>query len=189
MYNFKKKFIGILGGTFDPPHEGHEFISRYAILKLNVQEVWWIVTSRNPLKSKSNSYDKRLAAVRKFLLGSKIKLVEIENKKSLYAIDTIYYLKNKFRTKNFIWLMGADNLENLHLWKEWKNFFYNIPIAIFDRPSYSLIITKSKPLYFFRKARINNNILKKSKSIPTPCWTFVRGLKNNNSSSYIRNSR
>ena len=63
MKNSNKKLIGILGGTFDPPHEGHKFISKYALLRLNLQEVWWIVTSRNPLKEKSSNYLKRLKDV------------------------------------------------------------------------------------------------------------------------------
>ena len=85
--------------------------------------------------------------------------------------------------------MGTDNLQNLHEWKEWKKIFYNIPIAIFDRPSYSFNITKSKALFFFRKARIKNILLAKSQSILLPSWTFISGLKNNLSSSVIRKSK
>ncbi len=181
--------IGILGGTFDPPHEGHKFISKYALLKLNLQEVWWIVTSKNPLKNRSSSYLKRIKSVRRFLDSRRIKLVEIEKDKNLYAIDTILYLKNRFKDKKFIWLMGSDNIEKLHMWKEWKEIFYNIPIAIFDRPPYSLLITKSKALFFFRKARIKNILSKNSVFISAPKWTFVSGLKNHLSSSFIRQSR
>ena len=189
MKKSKKKLIGILGGTFDPPHEGHKFISRYALIRLNLQEVWWIVTSRNPLKEKSSNYLKRLEEVKKFLNFRRVKLLEIEEEKNLFAIETILYLKKRFKDKNFIWLMGTDNLEKLHMWKEWKKIFYNIPIAIFHRPSYSLNITKSKALFFFRKARIKNIVSKKSHLITPPLWTFISGLKNHCSSSYIRNSR
>ena len=181
--------IGILGGSFDPPHSGHEFISNYALIRLNLQEVWWIVTIRNPLKKKSSSYINRIKKVKKFLDSNKIKLVEIREDKNLFAIDTILYLKKKYKNKNFIWLMGTDNLERFHLWKDWKKIFYNIPIAIFDRPSYSLNITKSKALFYFRKARIKNIRSKKTKKISPPLWTFISGLKNHLSSSYIRNKR
>ena len=85
--------------------------------------------------------------------------------------------------------MGTDNLQNLHEWKEWKKIFYNIPIAIFDRPSYSFSITKSKALFFFRKARIKNILLAKSQSILPPSWTFISGLKNHLSSSFFRKSK
>ena len=181
--------IGILGGSFDPPHDGHKFISQYALMRLNLQEVWWIVTFKNPLKTKSNSYAKRLTKVKKFLKHRRIKILEIRADKNIYAIDTILYIKNKFKNKKFIWLMGTDNLENLHEWKEWKKIFYNIPIAIFGRPSYSLNITKSKALFFFRKARIKNILFEKSHSILPPSWSFISGLKNHLSSSCIRKSK
>ena len=67
MHKSTRKMIGILGGSFDPPHDGHKFISQYALMRLNLQEVWWIVTFKNPLKIKSNSYAKRLKQVKKFL--------------------------------------------------------------------------------------------------------------------------
>ena len=181
--------IGILGGSFDPPHEGHKFISQYALMRLNLQEVWWIVTAKNPLKIKSNSYAYRLKQVKQFLKFRRIKILEIREDKSIYAIDTIFYIKNKFKTKQFIWLMGTDNLGDFHEWKEWKKIFYNIPIAIFDRPSYSFNITKSKALFFFRKARIKNILLAKTQLISPPSWTFVSGLKNHLSSSSIRKSK
>ena len=175
-----------MGGTFDPPHNGHIFISKYAILRLNLKEVWWVVTFSNPFKKQSSSYKKRILFTKRFLRSTNIKLLEINNNDNKYAIDTIVYLKKKFKQKKFIWLMGTDNLKNLHLWKDWKNFFYNIPIAIFDRPSYSFNITKSKALLFFRKARIKNNFVKKSDLLLPPKWVFVSGMKKNQSSSDLR---
>ena len=183
-----KKIVGILGGTFDPPHDGHKFISNYAMLKLNLNEVWWVV-SKNPFKPKSNSLQIRQKSVKKFLNSRKIKYIEIKSIHSNYAIDSIKYLKSKFRNYKFIWLMGTDNLYDFHLWKNWREIFYNIPIAIFDRPPYSFIITKSKALLFFRKFRIKKNISKSLKLSKLPSWTFINGLKNNQSSSYIRKNR
>ena len=178
--------IGILGGSFDPPHNGHKFISQYAMMRLNLQEVWWIVTYKNPLKKKSKSYNHRFKQVKNFVKFRRIKILKIREDKNIYAIDTILYIQNKFKNKKFIWLMGTDNLKNLHEWKEWKKIFYNIPIAIFDRPSYHLNITKSKALSFFRKARIKNNFFIKATNLIPPKWIFVSGMKNNQSSSYLR---
>ena len=87
--------IGILGGSFDPPHDGHKFISQYALMRLNLKEVWWIVTFKNPLKIKSNSYANRLKQVKKFLKFRRIKILEIRADKNIYAIDTILYIKKK----------------------------------------------------------------------------------------------
>lgn len=187
MFNSKKKFVGILGGTFDPPHEGHLFISKFAKIKLDVGEVWWIVTTTNPLKKNKVDYKKRLKKVKRFLMNHHIKVLEIQDlSKNTYTVDLLEYLFKKFPHKKFIWLMGADNLFSFHLWRDWKKIFYNIPIAIFDRPSYSLNITKSKALYFFRKARIKNFISEKTKNISLPMWSFISGLKNHKSSSKIR---
>ena len=181
--------IGILGGSFDPPHNGHKFVSQYAMMRLNLQEVWWIVAYKNPFKKKSNSFNYRFKKVKNFIKFRRIKILKVREDKNIYAIDTILYIKNKFKNKKFIWLMGTDNLQNLHEWKEWKKIFYNIPIAIFDRPPYSLNITKSKALFFFRKARIKNILLAKTELISPPSWTFISGLKNHLSSSFIRKSK
>ena len=141
MFNSKKKFVGILGGTFDPPHEGHLFISKFAKIKLDVGEVWWIVTTTNPLKKNKVDYKKRLKKVKRFLMNHHIKVLEIQDlSKNTYTVDLLEYLFKKFPHKKFVWLMGADNLFSFHLWRDWKKIFYNIPIAIFDRPPYSLSI-------------------------------------------------
>ena len=145
----KKNFVGILGGTFNPPHEGHLFISNYALKRLDLGEIWWIVTKKNPLKKNQKSFQKRFENVKNFLINKNIKIIEISNSKNIYTIDVLEYLYTKFPDKKFIWLMGVDNLKNFIYGKTGKNF-YNIPIAIFDRPFYSLNITTSKVSSFFK---------------------------------------
>ena len=85
--------------------------------------------------------------------------------------------------------MGIDNLDKFHFWLGWKEIFSKVPIAIFDRPSYSFIITKSKALLFFRKFRIKKNFSKSLNPSKLPSWAFISGLKNNQSSSYLRKNR
>ena len=187
MFNSKKKFVGILGGTFDPPHEGHLFISKFAKIKLDVGEVWWIVTTTNPLKKNKVDYKKRLRKVKRFLMNHHIKVLEIQDlSKNTYTVDLLEYLFKKFPHKKFIWLMGADNLFSFHLWRDWKKIFYNIPIAIFDRPSYSLNITKSKALNYFKKKRIKNKLSRQFKYMKPPKWIFVNGFVHPQSSTKIR---
>ena len=141
MKKSKKNFIGVLGGTFNPPHKGHLFISNYALQRLELGEIWWIVTKKNPLKKKTKNHLKRLEDVKKFRKNRNIKIIETcDSKETIYTIDVIRYLYKTYPDKKFIWLMGIDNLKSFHLWKDWKKIFYNIPIAIFDRPFYSLDI-------------------------------------------------
>ena len=184
MFNSKKKFVGILGGTFDPPHEGHLFISKFAKIKLDVGEVWWIVTTTNPLKKNKVDYKKRLKKVKRFLMNHHIKVLEIQDlSKNTYTVDLLEYLFKKFPHKKFIWLMGADNLFSFHLWRDWKKIFYNIPIAIFDRPPYSLSISKAKAILYFKEDRINSKLSRNLKFMKPPKWLFLTGLTNLQSST------
>ena len=190
MFNSKKKFIGILGGTFDPPHEGHLFISKFAKIKLDVGEVWWIVTTTNPLKKNKVDYKKRLKKVKRFLMNHHIKVLEIQDlSKNTYTVDLLEYLFKKFPHKKFIWLMGADNLFSFHLWRDWKKIFYNIPIAIFDRPPYSLSISKAKAILYFKEDRINSKLSRNLKFMKPPKWLFLTGLSNLQSSTKIRQKK
>jgi nicotinate-nucleotide adenylyltransferase len=190
LFNSKKKFVGILGGTFDPPHEGHLFISKFAKIKLDVGEVWWIVTTTNPLKKNKVDYKKRLKKVKRFLMNHHIKVLEIQDlSKNTYTIDLLEYLFKKFPHKKFIWLMGADNLFSFHLWRDWKKIFYNIPIAIFDRPPYSLSISKAKAILYFKEDRINSKLSRNLKFMKPPKWLFLTGLTNLQSSTKIRQKK
>ena len=190
MFNSKKKFVGILGGTFDPPHEGHLFISKFAKIKLDISEVWWIVTTTNPLKKNKVDYKKRLKKVKRFLMNHHIKVLEIQDlSKNTYTVDLLEYLFKKFPHKKFIWLMGADNLFSFHLWRDWKKIFYNIPIAIFDRPPYSLSISKAKAILYFKEDRINSKLSRNLKFMKPPKWLFLTGLTNLQSSTKIRQKK
>ena len=190
MLNSKKKFVGILGGTFDPPHEGHLFISKFAKIKLDVGEVWWIVTTTNPLKKNKVDYKKRLRKVKRFLMNHHIKVLEIQDlSKNTYTVDLLEYLFKKFPHKKFVWLMGADNLFSFHLWRDWKKIFYNIPIAIFDRPPYSLSISKAKAILYFKEDRINSKLSRNLKFMKPPKWLFLTGLTNLQSSTKIRQKK
>ena len=92
----KRKNIGILGGTFDPPHSGHIFISNFSLIKLGLDEVWWIVTKKNPLKKNSSKYEVRLSNTKTFVSSRKIKILEIKDNANLFSIDLIKFLKKNF---------------------------------------------------------------------------------------------
>tara|TARA_B100000886_G_scaffold300341_1_gene229320 strand:+ start:2852 stop:3412 length:561 start_codon:yes stop_codon:yes gene_type:complete len=182
----KKKYIGILGGTFDPPHSGHFYISRNGLIKLGLDEIWWIVTKQNPFKDTSTSIEDRYKLTLQLLKSNKIKLIKIPINETFYTINSINYLKKKFPNYGFLWMMGIDNVVKFHLWKQWKKIFSCIPIAIFDRPFYSLLLYKSKALSFYRGKRIKIKEAKLLKLLPPPRWVFLTGFNHSVSSTKLR---
>ena len=139
------KHVGILGGSFDPPHRGHIYISLEAKKILSLDQVWWLVTPQNPLKIiKPATYEERVNNCHDILKTHPILLKEIEKKiNSKYSYYTIKYLRHRYSNIKFYWLMGADNLVNFHKWQNWKQFFNQISIVIFRRHGYNNAALKS----------------------------------------------
>ena len=124
------------------------------------------------------------------MVNQHIRVLEIQDlSKNIYTIDVLEYLFKKFPQKKFIWLMGADTLLNFHLWRDWKKIFYNIPIAIFDRPFYSLNISKAKATLHFKEDKISSKLSRKLKFMKTPSWSFITGLTHLQSSTKIRQKK
>ena len=186
----KKKSIGLLGGTFDPIHNGHLRISMLALRHFCLDEVWWIISLANPLKKKQNitSFEERIKKAKAYPKGKKIIVSGIEKEiKTPYSIDVINYLIKKNRKIQFVWLQGVDNLEKMHEWKKWREIFYKLPIAIFDRPFYSLNIINSKSIGFFKNKRTKKVHSSNLKSLRPPCWIFHYGWGCRISSTIIKN--
>ena len=133
------KNIGLLGGSFDPPHKGHLYISLEAKKILRLDEIWWLVTPQNPLKiNKPASYSERLRNCKTIVRNQPIKVKEIEKKiNSKYSYQTIKYINKHYKNLNFFWLMGADNLINFHKWQNAHRIFNEIPIVVFRRYGYN----------------------------------------------------
>ena len=185
------KNIGLLGGSFDPPHQGHLHISIEGKKRLKLDEVWWLVTPQNPLKiSKPATYKERVNNCKIITKNFPIKIKEIEKKiNSNYSFKTINFLQNHYRNINFFWLMGADNLIEFHHWQKWKDIFYNIPIVIFKRHGYNTHALKSITKKTFEKYRISNNQIHKGLFKKLPAWVFFDTKEFKISSTEIRNQR
>jgi len=143
--------VGILGGSFNPPHQGHIYISNLAIKKLGLNFVWWIPTQKNPLKDTKiyEAYVSRIKKCEKLISASpKLKIKQFDE---IYSEKLVRKLKKNFPRVEFFWIMGSDNLENLHRWKNYKNFISEIPLAIFSREKSLLKIQKSKAWNFVKK--------------------------------------
>ena len=139
MASIEKKFIGLLGGSFDPAHKGHLGISNIAIKKLKLKKVYWVVTKKNPFKKKTfYSLDERVKYAKKMSRAhKKIQAIYLENfVKSSRTIDMINYFIKKKNIKNIYFLIGSDNLIKFHKWKSWKKIVKLVKLIVFSRRGY-----------------------------------------------------
>ena len=185
------KKIGLLGGSFDPPHKGHLFISTEAKKILKLDEVWWIVTPKNPLKiSKPATYEERLKNCKNITRNYPISIKEIEKKiGSNYSYKTINYILNHYINIKFFWLMGADNLISFHKWQKWQKIFSNMSIVIFKRHGYNTKALKSIASKNFVNSRILKSKIKLEDFDKLPSWIIIGNKEVKISSSEIRNQR
>jgi len=131
--------VGLLGGSFNPPHAAHRAISLFALKRLKLDRVWWLLTPGNPLKDPAvyAAYDDRLRLARAVANHPDIVVSDFERRRGLqYTCDTIDALQALNPHTAFVWLMGADGLENFHRWKNWRHIAQAAPIAVFNRPGH-----------------------------------------------------
>ncbi len=175
MHKLSKKNIkiGILGGTFDPPHIGHLHISKIGIKKLGLTKLIWIITKKNPLKKKPYLNVKTRTLLSKKIIKKKRKIVvqNLEGKvKSINTFDLLKYVKSKNKKAKIYFLIGADNLINFHKWKNWRTIPELAKLVVFARQNYSAKALNSIALKKFEKKD----------------WLYIPGKKINISSSLIR---
>ena len=183
--------IGILGGSFNPAHEGHLSISKIALQRLNLDAVWWIISPRNPLKKYDILYDfeERVSSAEKVIDTNHISISKLERDAQIkYTIGTVEYLNTRYFGTKFVWIMGADNLKDFHRWREWDKLALTVPIAIIDRPSSSLDVTSSLFANKYRKYRVDEADAQNLANKKQPAWVFLHSKLNDQSSSQLRNS-
>jgi len=138
--------IGLLGGSFDPAHDGHLYVSRIALKALKLDYVWWLVSPGNPLKPEPSPLSVRLCRARLVAQGERIIVTDLESRlHTRFTIDTITRLKHRFARVNFVWLMGSDNLEQFSHWRRWQQIAAQVPIAVVRRPG-SVLASLHAPL-------------------------------------------
>ena len=164
MIETKNKRIGIFGGSFDPPHQGHLEISKLAIKKLYLDQIYWCITRKSPFKKKSFfSLSERIKKSK--IISKKVKKIKIkffEDKiKSTNTIDLIKYLRKKNKKNTFFLIIGSDNLIKFHKWKNWKLLLELSKIVVFSRKDYdkkakkSVIMKQVKKITFIKNKPIN----------------------------------
>jgi nicotinate-nucleotide adenylyltransferase len=184
--------IGLFGGSFNPPHEAHRAVSLLAMKKLQLDRLWWLVTPGNPLKDARGlpPLDQRIAEAAALADHPRIDVTGFEAViGTKYSCDTIRFILNEAPGTHFVWIMGADNLKNFHHWKNWRDIFLMLPIAVVDRGGLSLQAASGAAAISFARARIPESRASSLPGLPPPAWTYLRGVKSDLSSTAIREAR
>ena len=180
--------IGLLGGSFDPPHEGHVHITKLALKFFNLSKIWWLVCPENPIKSVTPSdVNSRFLASKKIMKHPSVVITDLERKfKTKYTFQTLIKLKKLYPSTKFVWLMGADNLINLHHWKNWDWIMKNIPVGVLARPEEQIKAGLSHTAIKFENYRLPKEKSLSYLIITPPVWTLSTGPMRNISSTEIR---
>jgi nicotinate-nucleotide adenylyltransferase len=181
--------IGLLGGSFNPAHAGHREISLYALDRLGLDSVWWLVSPGNPLKDESAyaPYAQRLAEARRVAAHPAIVVSNFEERRALrYTVDTLDALAELWPQIRFVWLMGADSFAETHRWKEWRRLFTLAPVAVFSRPGYEAAALQSEAARAFAAFRHDESTARALCDEEPPAWVFFPQTANPLSSTALR---
>jgi nicotinate-nucleotide adenylyltransferase len=182
--------VGLLGGSFNPPHQAHRAISRFALTRLQLDRVWWLVTPGNPLKDSNGLRDlaERADAARTLADDPRIDVSCLEDViDTRYTIDTITYLRRRASGLRFVWIMGADNLAQFHQWESWRRIAAEVPIAVIDRPPQGLRALAAPAARALERYRIAEARAATLADLRPPAWVFLTGMKSILSSTGLRN--
>jgi nicotinate-nucleotide adenylyltransferase len=180
--------IGLLGGSFNPPHGGHLLASHLALTRLGLSRVWWLATPGNPLKSSADlaALRERIAAAQALTRDSRIAVTGFESEiGSRYTADTLRFLKRRAGAR-FVWIMGADNLAQFHRWREWREIAAMVPILVVDRPGASFAALSSRAGQALARWRRPESDAKRLAFLDTPAWIFLHGPRSSESSTALR---
>lgn len=180
--------IGLLGGSFDPPHAGHIHVTLWALRALALDRVWWLVSPGNPLKPRGPAgIGQRIAACRQLIRHPRVVVTDIERRLgSPYTADTLARLSRLYPGVRFIWLMGADNLATFHRWERWEWLAENFPIAVFARPGEQLHAGLSPMARRFARRRLPPSAAPLLGRGPQARWVLLTGPMSPASSTAIR---
>jgi nicotinate (nicotinamide) nucleotide adenylyltransferase/ribosome silencing factor RsfS/YbeB/iojap len=183
-----------LGGSFNPAHGGHLHLSQLALQRLDLDEVWWLVSPQNPLKPVAGMapFARRLEQAQRVATGHRrIRVSDLESRLggSAYTADTLQALRARFPRLGFVWLMGADNLVQLRHWQRWEEIFRTVAIAVFDRPSHSLRALAGLPARRFSPRRVPMSSARRLAEMEPPAWVFFHTRLDPRSATRIRSER
>lgn len=180
--------IGLLGGSFDPAHEGHVHITREALRRFGLDRVWWLVSPGNPLKEHGPApLARRIERAQKMMRDPRVKVTGLEDQLGTrYTAQTVERLCRLYPNVRFVWLMGADNLAQFHLWDNWRGILARVPVGILARPGARLAARGSVAAEIYASARIGAEASHLLPEADVPAWCFVNVPMRSQSSSAIR---
>ncbi|GAA6179605.1 nicotinate-nucleotide adenylyltransferase [Shimia sp. NS0008-38b] len=180
--------IGLLGGSFDPPHAGHVHITKEALKRFDLDQVWWLVSPGNPLKDRGPAkLARRMAAAREIMDHPRVHVCDFESHVGTrYTAETLAVLQDKCPQARFVWLMGADNLAQFHRWKNWQEIMARVPVGVLARPGDRIDARTAKAAQVYHHARLHpreNRLLSRQSA---PVWAFSNVPMRDISSTEIR---
>ena len=184
--------VGLFGGSFNPPHAGHVLVAEIAMRRLQLDQLWWIVTPGNPLKNTRElmPLSERVALSEAITEDPRIKVTAFEAAYHVrYTADTLAMVKRRNPGVDFVWIMGADSLRGFNRWQRWRQIAMTFPIAVIDRPGSTLSFLSSMMAKTFDYGRIDEADASTLAHRPAPAWTFSHGPRSMLSSTAIRNAR
>ncbi|MEM7270421.1 MAG: nicotinate-nucleotide adenylyltransferase [Pseudomonadota bacterium] len=180
--------IGLLGGSFDPAHEGHVHITRWALRRFRLDEVWWLVSPGNPLKDRGPAeMTRRIEAAEAIAPARKVVVTDIEaHLETRYTADTLAGMRRLYPGVRFVWLMGADNLAQFHLWEDWRWIMESFPIGVLARPGLQIRAGLSPAARRYRRWRLPKAKAGRLAAMKAPAWALLTGAMSSASSTEIR---
>lgn len=181
--------IGVMGGSFNPPHEGHAIVAATALKRLGLDQLWWLVTPGNPLKSHNGlaPLAERMAACAKLANDPRMHVTAFEARlKTPYTAATLSFLAKRYPAATFIWIMGADNLATFHRWQHWRTIARDLPIAVVDRPGWRLKALSSPAARTLARTRLPESAASSLGRCPPPHWCLLSTRLSNASSTQLR---
>ncbi len=167
--------VGLFGGSFDPPHQGHVHVTREAMKAFGLDRVWWLVSPGNPLKERGPApLARRMMAARAVMQHPRVEVTDIEALTGTRATaDTLAALRRLYPQVRFVWLMGADNLAQFHRWKDWRQIMDSVPVGVVARPGDRISARMSPAARLYAKYRIDGQARHLLGRAEAPAWCFV----------------
>jgi nicotinate-nucleotide adenylyltransferase len=184
--------VGLMGGTFNPPHAGHVLVAEIARKRLGLDQVWWLVTPGNPLKANNGlpSLEARMAACARLAHRAHTRISGVEREiGTAFTAETLSYLRRRHPAVQFVWIMGADNLAGFHRWQQWRRIAETTPIAVVNRPGWHLKALASPAARTLARARVPEARAAGIVGRAAPGWVMLHGPLSPLSSTGLRNGQ